>query len=174
MRKAIEKIRAAENEIVHLLSREHGKPLYDAHGEIYVSLMWMEFACNEAASVLQEEVQEHDHGKTILSYDPMGVVAAISPWNYPIALSTIKIAPALLAGNTIVLKPSPFAPLAAAKVAELIASEFPAGVINVVHGDADVGVELTRNPLVAKNRLHRRNRNRQAHYKKRLRRRLRI
>ncbi len=150
MRRAIEKIRAAENEIVHLLSREHGKPLYDAHGEIYVSLMWMEFVCNEAAAALKEEVQEHDHGKTILSYDPIGVVAAISPWNYPIALSTIKIAPALLAGNTIVLKPSPYAPLAAAKVAEIIASEFPAGVINVVHGAADVGVELTTNPHVAK------------------------
>ncbi len=150
MRRAIEKIRAAESEIVHLLSREHGKPLYDAHGEIYVSLMWMEFVCNEAAAALKKEVQEHDHGKTILSYDPIGVVAAISPWNYPIALSTIKIAPALLAGNTIVLKPSPYAPLAAAKVAEIIASEFPAGVINVVHGAADVGVELTTNPHVAK------------------------
>lgn len=150
MRKAIEKIRAAENDIVHLLSREHGKPLYDAHGEIFVSLMWMEFACNEAASVLADEVQEHDHGKTIVSYDPIGVVAAISPWNYPIALSTIKITPALLAGNTIVLKPSPYAPLAAAKVAEIIASEFPAGVINVVYGDADVGIELTSHPLVTK------------------------
>ncbi|WP_366292106.1 aldehyde dehydrogenase family protein [Paenibacillus sp. AN1007] len=150
MRKAIEKIKAAENEIVNLLSREHGKPLYDAHGEIFVSLMWMEFACNEAASVLAEEIHEHDHGKTIVSYDPIGVVAAISPWNYPIALSTIKIAPALLAGNTIVLKPSPYAPLAAAKVAEIIASEFPAGVINVVYGDADVGVELTSHPLVTK------------------------
>ncbi|MCP1136907.1 aldehyde dehydrogenase family protein [Paenibacillus polysaccharolyticus] len=150
MRKAIEKIKAAENDIVHLLSREHGKPLYDAHGEIFVSLMWMDFACNEAASVLAEEIHEHDHGKTIVSYDPIGVVAAISPWNYPIALSTIKIAPALLAGNTIVLKPSPYAPLAAAKVAEIIASEFPAGVINVVYGDADVGVELTSHPLVTK------------------------
>ncbi|SCZ00478.1 Acyl-CoA reductase [Paenibacillus polysaccharolyticus] len=150
MRKAIEKIKAAENDIVHLLSREHGKPLYDAHGEIFVSLMWMEFACNEAASVLADEVHEHDQGKTIVSYDPIGVVAAISPWNYPIALSTIKIAPALLAGNTIVLKPSPYAPLAAAKVAEIIASEFPAGVINVVYGDADVGVELTSHPLVTK------------------------
>jgi acyl-CoA reductase-like NAD-dependent aldehyde dehydrogenase len=150
MRKAIEKIRAAENEIVQLLSREHGKPLYDAHGEIFVSLMWMEFACNEAKAALQGEIQEHEQGKTILSYDPIGVVAAISPWNYPIALSTIKIAPALLAGNAIVLKPSPYAPLAAAKVAEIIASEFPPGVINVVHGDADVGVELTSNPLVTK------------------------
>lgn len=150
MRKAIENIRAAENDIVQLLSREHGKPLYDAHGEIFVSLMWMEFACNEAKSVLAEEIHEHDHGKTIVSYDPIGVVAAISPWNYPIALSTIKIAPALLAGNTIVLKPSSYAPLAAAKVAEIIASEFPAGVINVVYGDADVGVELTSHPLVTK------------------------
>ncbi|WP_145335052.1 aldehyde dehydrogenase family protein [Paenibacillus xylanexedens] len=150
MRKAIEKIRAAEHDIVQLLSREHGKPLYDAHGEMFVSLMWMEYACNEATSVLAEEIHEHDHGKTIVSYDPIGVVAAISPWNYPIALSTIKIAPALLAGNTIVLKPSPYAPLAAAKVAEIIASEFPAGVINVVYGDADVGVELTSHPLVTK------------------------
>ncbi|WDH82622.1 aldehyde dehydrogenase family protein [Paenibacillus urinalis] len=150
MRKAIEKIRAAENEIVQLLSREHGKPLYDAHGEIYVALMWMEFACDQAKSVLQEEVKEHETGKTIISHDPIGVVSAISPWNYPIALSTIKIAPALLAGNTIVLKPSPFAPLAATKVAEIIAEEFPAGVINVVHGESDVGVELTSNPLVAK------------------------
>ncbi|MCM3134427.1 aldehyde dehydrogenase family protein [Paenibacillus polysaccharolyticus] len=150
MRKAIEKIRVAENDIVQLLSREHGKPLYDAHGEIFVSLMWMEFACDEAKAVLAEEIHEHDHGKTIVSYDPIGVVAAISPWNYPIALSTIKIAPALLAGNTIVLKPSPYAPLAAAKVAEIIASEFPAGVINVVYGDADVGVELTSHPLITK------------------------
>ncbi|MBP1906343.1 acyl-CoA reductase-like NAD-dependent aldehyde dehydrogenase [Paenibacillus turicensis] len=150
MRKAIEKIKAAENDIVHLLSREHGKPVYDAHGEIFVSLMWMEFACNEAKAALQEEIQEHEQGKTILSHDPIGVVAAISPWNYPIALSTIKIAPALLAGNTIVLKPSPYAPLAAAKVAEIIASEFPPGVINVVHGNADVGAELTSNPLVTK------------------------
>ncbi len=150
MRRAIEKIKSATAEIARMLSREHGKPLYDSHGEIAVSLMWMEFACDQAKSVLQDQIKEHDKGKTIISRDPVGVVSAISPWNYPLALSTIKIAPAVLAGNTIVLKPSPFAPLAVTKVTEIIADEFPAGVINIVHGETQVGVELTSNPKVAK------------------------
>lgn len=150
MRRAIQKLRDGAPEIAELLSREHGKPLYDAQGEIFVSIMWMEHACSIVKSVLQEKVQEHDHGKTIVSYDPMGVVSAIFPWNYPISLSTIKIAPAVLTGNTIVLKPSPFAPLAVSQVIEWIAEEFPPGVVNMVHGETDVGIELTTNPKVAK------------------------
>jgi acyl-CoA reductase-like NAD-dependent aldehyde dehydrogenase len=150
MNRAIQKLKEAAPELSRLLSREHGKPLYDAEGEMFVSTMWMECACSMIKEVLQEKVQEHDHGKTIITYDPMGVVSAIFPWNYPISLSTIKIAPALLTGNTIVLKPSPFAPLAVSKAIEIIAAEFPPGVINMVHGDNDVGVELTSNPKVAK------------------------
>lgn len=150
MRRAIEKLRAAIPELTRLLSREHGKPLYDAEGEFAVSLMWMEFACDIVKETLQEKVKEHDKGKTIITYDPVGVVSAITPWNYPISLSTIKIAPALLAGNTMVLKPSPFAPLAVSKAVDIIAAEFPPGVLNLVHGEADVGVELTSHPKVAK------------------------
>ncbi|MFD1736856.1 aldehyde dehydrogenase family protein [Bacillus salitolerans] len=150
MRKAIQKIKDATPEISELLSREHGKPLYDSEGEIGVSLMWMEFACDNAKEVLKDEVQEHDIGKTIIARDGIGVVSAITPWNYPLSLSTIKIAPALLAGNTMVLKPSPLAPLAVSKVVEMIADEFPKGVLNLVHGESDVGVELTSNPKVAK------------------------
>lgn len=150
MQRAIEKLKAAAPELTELLSREHGKPLYDAHGEIVVSTMWMEYACSRVKDVIQDEVQEHDHGRTIISHDPMGVVTAIFPWNYPISLSTIKIAPAVLTGNTMVLKPSPYAPLAVSKAIELIAAEFPPGVINMVHGEADVGVELTSNPKIAK------------------------
>ncbi|MFP7169502.1 aldehyde dehydrogenase family protein [Terribacillus halophilus] len=150
MRRAIQKIKEKTPEIAALLSREHGKALYDAEGEIAVSMMWMEFACDNIADVLQNEVQEHNGGKTIIARDAVGVVTAISPWNYPISLSTIKIAPALLAGNTMVLKPSPLAPLAVSKVTELIADEFPPGVLNLVHGEAEVGVELTSNSKVAK------------------------
>ncbi|SET98945.1 Acyl-CoA reductase [Salinibacillus kushneri] len=150
MERAIQKIKDQTPEIAKLLSREHGKALYDAEGEIGVSLMWMEFAMKNVKEMLKEEVREHDNGRTIIKKDPIGVVSAISPWNYPISLSTIKIAPALLTGNTLVLKPSPFAPLAVSKVAEIIASEFPKGVLNLVHGDADVGKELTSNPKVAK------------------------
>ncbi|CDQ18144.1 Acyl-CoA reductase [Halobacillus karajensis] len=150
MRKAIQRIKEATPEVAELLSREHGKPLYDSEGEIAVSLMWMEYACNNVKEVLKNDVQEHDNGKTIISKDAIGVVSAITPWNYPISLSTIKIAPALLAGNTMVLKPSPLAPLAVSKVVEMIAAEFPPGVLNLIHGESDVGVELTSNPKVAK------------------------
>lgn len=150
MRKAIQKIKDATPEIKELLSREHGKPLYDSDGEIGVSLAWMEFACDNAKEVLKNEVKEDENGKTIIARDGIGVVSAISPWNYPLSLSTIKMAPALLAGNTMVLKPSPLAPLAVSKVVEMIAEEMPAGVLNLVHGEADVGKELTSNPKVAK------------------------
>ncbi|WP_110926535.1 aldehyde dehydrogenase family protein [Bacillus massiliglaciei] len=150
MRKAIQKIKEAAPEIAELLSKEHGKALYDSQGEIGVSLAWMEYACDNALEVLSDEVKEHDNGKTIIARDALGVVSAITPWNYPLSLSTIKIAPALLAGNTMVLKPSPLAPLAVSKVVEIIADEFPNGVLNLVHGASDVGVELTSNPKVAK------------------------
>ncbi|MCL6631957.1 MAG: aldehyde dehydrogenase family protein [Alicyclobacillus herbarius] len=150
MRRAIERIKASIPELSRLLSREHGKALYDSEGEFAVSLMWMEYACNTAKELLQDKVTEHDGGKTIVTSDPIGVVSAITPWNYPISLSTIKVTPALLAGNTIVLKPSPFAPLTVSKVMELIAAEFPPGVLNMVHGEAEVGVELTSNPDVSK------------------------
>lgn len=151
MRKAIQKMKDATPEITALLSKEHGKPLYDSEGEMGVSLAWMEFACDHAEEVLSNEVEPHaDGGKTMIAKDAIGVVSAITPWNYPISLSTIKIAPALLAGNTMVLKPSPLAPLAVSKVVEIIANEFPPGVLNMVHGDADVGVELTSNPKVDK------------------------
>lgn len=150
MKKAIQKIKDATPEIAELLTREHGKPLYDSKGEIGVSLMWMEFACENAKEVLKGEIHESELGKTIIARDAIGVVAAITPWNYPISLSTIKIAPALLAGNTMVLKPSPLAPLAVSKIVEIVAKEFPKGVLNLVHGEADVGVELTSNPKIAK------------------------
>ncbi|SDH99418.1 Acyl-CoA reductase [Alteribacillus persepolensis] len=150
MNRAIKKLKDATPELAKLLSREHGKPLYDSEGEMGVSLMWMEHAASTAKDVLKDDVQEREDGKTIIRNTPIGVVSAISPWNYPISLSTIKIAPALLAGNTIVIKPSPFAPLTVSKVVEIIAEEFPKGVVNLVHGEADVGVELTSNPKVAK------------------------
>lgn len=150
MQRAIQKIKDSTQEIAELLSREHGKALYDAQGEIAVSLMWMEFACEQVKNVVTPEVKEHENGRTIITFDPIGVVSAITPWNYPISLSTIKIAPALLTGNTMVLKPSPFAPLAVSRVAEIIADEFPPGVLNLVHGEAEVGIELTSNEKVAK------------------------
>lgn len=150
MQQAIENLQEVSPEIVQLLPKEHGKPVYDAEGEMVVSTMWMKHACKIVEDVIKDKVEEHEGGKTITTYEPMGVVAAIFPWNYPISLSTIKIAPALLTGNTIVLKPSPYAPLAVSLAVEAIAKAFPPGVINMVHGETEVGAELVSNPKIAK------------------------
>jgi acyl-CoA reductase-like NAD-dependent aldehyde dehydrogenase len=150
LRSAMDKLKHSTDELSMFLSREHGKPLYDAHGEFMAAMMWMEYACNQVGEVIREQIKEHVRGKTIITHDPVGVVSAIVPWNYPIILSAIKVAPAILTGNTVVMKPSPFAPLAVTQMMDIIASELPPGVLNVVHGEADVGVELTSNPKVAK------------------------
>ncbi|MCG7332433.1 aldehyde dehydrogenase family protein [Salinicoccus roseus] len=150
MQKGIQKIKDNQDDLAELLSKEHGKPIYDAQGELTVSLMFMEYAVENAERVYKEEVNEDERGKNILRHDPIGVVSAISPWNYPLALSTEKIAPALLAGNTMVMKPSPMAPLTVTLVTQMVAEEFPEGVLNIVNGDADIGIELTSNDKVRK------------------------
>lgn len=150
MERAIQTLKDRTPELAETLAEEHGKPIYDAQGEMAVSIMWMEHACQTVKETIADQVDEGEGGKTIVRQEPIGVVSAISPWNYPIALSTIKIAPAILTGNTVVSKPSPFAPHAVSLVVEMMAGEFPDGVLNLVHGEAEVGVELTSNKHVDK------------------------
>ena len=85
-----------------------------------------------------------------LARRPLGVVAAITPWNFPLTLAFWKIAPALLAGNTLVLKPSPFTPLTTLKVGELLRDVFPPGVVNIVSGGDDLGAFMTTHPVPRK------------------------
>lgn len=81
---------------------------------------------------------------------PLGVVAAIAPWNFPLMLATWKLAPALMAGNTVIVKPSPFTPLATLRMGELAADLFPAGVLNVLSGGDALGPWMTAHPGIAK------------------------
>ena len=150
MQKASEKIKASIDELSVLLAKEHGKPVYDAKGELTVATIWMDYASGIVEEKIQDQVHEDENGRVIVAHDPIGVVAAITPWNYPIILALVKVVPALLTGNTMVVKPSPFAPLTISKVLEIIAKEFPKGVLNVVHGGPEVGSELTSNPKVYK------------------------
>jgi acyl-CoA reductase-like NAD-dependent aldehyde dehydrogenase len=85
-----------------------------------------------------------------LARRPLGVVAAITPWNFPLTLAFWKIAPALLAGNTLVLKPSPYTPLTTLKVGELLKDVFPPGVVNIVSGGDDLGAWMTTHPVPRK------------------------
>ena len=135
-------------EFAKLLTAEQGKPLKDANEEIMGSVIIMRML---AALELPEKVLNEDEtGKYIEHRSPLGVVAAIAPWNVPVSLLAVKITPALLAGNTVVAKPAPTTPLTTLLFAQVANEHLPAGVLNVITDENDLGAELTRHPDVAK------------------------
>lgn len=141
-------IQGRAGEIAALLSQEQGKPLTAATGEVYGAAMWFSYFANLA---IEPEVLQDDDDKRIqIVRKPLGVVAAITPWNFPVILLAWKFAPALLAGNTVVAKPSPFTPLSSLLVADILHDVLPAGVINVISGDGALGAALAGHPLVRK------------------------
>ena len=136
-----------------LLSREQGKPVAEARGEIAYAASFIEWFAEEGKRAYGDVVPGHAPDRRIVVIkQPVGVVAAITPWNFPSAMVTRKLGPALAAGCTIVVKPAsatPFSALALAVLAEK--AGIPAGVVNVVTGSAgQIGGELTRNPVVRK------------------------
>lgn len=138
--------RAAD--IARVLTQEQGKPLNSAMMEVYGAAMWFSYF---ASLEIQPEVLQDNAEKRIqIVRKPLGVVAAITPWNFPVILMTWKLAPALLAGNTVVLKPSEFTPLSSLLVADILREILPAGVINVIAGPGSVGAELAGHPDVRK------------------------
>jgi len=133
-----------------LLAREHGGLLGETQVDFGYAVGVTRFTAGIAESYLTPQVIEDETCRIEIEKVPRGVVAAIVPWNYPIALAMMKLAPALITGNTVVVKPSPFAPAALTLALKKMASVLPPGVINVVNGDGDVGAALTRHPLVRK------------------------
>jgi 1-pyrroline dehydrogenase len=133
-----------------LESANAGKPIKDAREEIPFAVDCMRFFAGAARTMEGRAGGEYLKGYTsMIRRDPIGVVGSVAPWNFPLLMGTWKIAPALMAGNTIVLKPSEQTPLTTLKLAELAADLFPAGVLNVVTGHGDpVGVGLVSHPRV--------------------------
>ena len=127
--------------LMRLLTSEQGKPHGDAMGEIMGSAYWLGAVADMTlpVTVTEDTAERLSETRRV----PLGVVGAISPWNFPVILSVWKIAPALLAGNTMVLKPSPFTPLSVLKVGELLAGIFPPGVLNIVTGGDALGPLIT-------------------------------
>ncbi|MDB6092185.1 MAG: aldehyde dehydrogenase [Gammaproteobacteria bacterium] len=127
-----------------LLTREQGKPLAAAETEVKAGAHW----CREIArqELTDELVEESTNRRVVTRFSPLGVVGGIVPWNFPISLAIWKIAPALRAGNCIVVKPSPFTPLCALKLAELSRDRLPPGVFSVVSGSDDLGKWMTAHP----------------------------
>ncbi len=142
------------DDLARLLTYEQGKPLAEAKGEIRYGASFVEWFAEEARRVYGDVIPGHGRDKRItVIKQPIGVVAAITPWNFPSAMITRKVAPALAAGCTVVIKPSeltPFSALALAQLAE--EAGFPKGVLNIITSNQapKVGEEMTSNPKVKK------------------------
>ena len=148
LNKAGDALLAAADELSRLFTREQGRPVDAAKQEIQGAGMWF-----KAVSQMRPPVKVVENSETQfieVKYNPLGVVGAIAPWNFPITLSVWKIAPALLAGNTMVLKPSPFTPLCTLEMGKLFRDIFPAGVLNIITGGDALGPKMTAHPGFAK------------------------
>ena len=153
LRKWFELIMANQDDLGRLMTLEQGKPLAEAKGEIAYAASFIEWFAEEAKRIYGDTIPGHQPDKRIIVIkQPIGVTAAITPWNFPAAMITRKAGPALAAGCTMVLKPAsqtPYSALALAALAEQ--AGIPAGVFSVVTGSAgDIGGELTSNPTVRK------------------------
>ena len=139
---------ASGAELAPVLTAEQGKPLGDANIEVFAAAIWCQYFAN--LETPPQVIQDDAEALVEVVRRPVGVVAAITPWNFPLTLAFWKIAPALLAGNTMVLKPSPFTPLATLKVVEILRDVMPPGVLNVVSGGDELGAWMTGHPVPRK------------------------
>lgn len=142
------------NDLAQILTIEQGKPLAESKGEIRYGASFVEWFAEEARRIYGDTIPGHAADKRIITIkQPVGVVAAITPWNFPSAMITRKVAPALAAGCTVVIKPAELTPLSATALAQLAhEAGFPPGVINIVTSNKaeEVGKTMTASPLVRK------------------------
>ncbi len=153
LRRLYELMMEHQDDLGELLSREQGKPFHEGRGEIAYGAGFIEWFAEEGKRAYGDVIPSHASDRRIVVLKQgIGVVGAITPWNFPNAMITRKLGPALAAGCTIVIKPAsatPYSALAIARLCEM--AEIPAGVVNVVTGSAgQIGSELTRNPIVQK------------------------
>ena len=148
-----ELIMNSRDDLALIMTAEQGKPLAEAKGEISYGASYIEWFAEESKRVYGDTIPMAQPGKRIIVLkEPIGVCAAITPWNFPFAMIARKVAPALAAGCTMVVKPSELTPFSAMAMAQLSEEAgVPAGVLNVLTGQArEIGAELTSSPIVRK------------------------
>jgi len=153
LRKWFNLMMEAQEDLALIMTLEQGKPLAESRGEIAYGANYIEWFAEEAKRMYGDTIPQPSNDKRIVCIkQPVGVVACITPWNFPNAMLTRKIAPALASGCTVVCKPANATPLSAYAFVELAErAGIPAGVINMVTGEtAAIGKELTSNPIVRK------------------------
>ncbi len=153
MRRWFDLMLANQEDLAQLMTAEQGKPITESRGEVAYAASFLEWFGEEAKRVYGDTIPGHQSDQRIVVIkQPIGVVACITPWNFPLAMITRKAGPAIAAGCTVVLKPAsqtPFSALALAELAER--AGVPKGVFNVITGAAsEIGGELTSNPIVRK------------------------
>src|SRR6266404_1442286 len=153
LRKWFDLMMENQEDLARLMTLEQGKPLTESRGEVAYAASFLEWFGEEAKRVYGDTIPGHQSDKRIVVIkQPIGVVACITPWNFPLAMITRKAGPAIGAGCTVVLKPAgqtPYSALALAELAER--AGVPKGVFNVITGPAkEIGGELTSNPIVKK------------------------
>lgn len=148
LQRCAEALLTHRQELAELLTREQGKPLANALEEVEDSAKGLQNIAK--LSVPNVILQDDREARVEVLHKPLGVVAAITPWNYPVYIAVVNIAMALLAGDTIVVKPSPYTPLATLRIGELLRDIVPAGVINIISGGDDTGAQLSQHPRIDK------------------------
>ncbi|WP_217131188.1 aldehyde dehydrogenase family protein [Streptomyces sp. AC558_RSS880] len=141
---AAEAVEAAGDDLARLLTREQGKPLAESYAEVARTVARLRYFAD-----LAPRTRRITDGRPVgseIRWRPLGPVAAIVPWNFPLQLAAAKFAPALAAGNTMVLKPSPFTPLATRLLGSVLATALPEGVLTVVTGREPLGARLASHP----------------------------
>ena len=145
---AADAVDAAASELGPLLTAEQGKPVAQAIGEAKGVALWLRHFAK--LDLPREVIQDDERVFAEVVRRPVGVVAAITPWNFPLSMAAWKFAPALRAGNTVVVKPSPYTPLATLRLGEVLRDVLPPGVLNIVSGGDELGGWMTSHPLVRK------------------------
>ncbi|QJY48035.1 aldehyde dehydrogenase family protein [Pseudonocardia broussonetiae] len=148
LRSAADVLDARADDLAPVLTAEQGKPLREAAAEFRTAAAWLRYYAE--IEVAREVVKDDHTGFEEIVRRPLGVVSAITPWNFPITLAMWKIAPALRAGNTIVVKPSPYTPLATLALGEVLRGVVPDGVLNVVTGPDPLGATMVSHPIPRK------------------------
>ncbi|OGB58141.1 MAG: succinate-semialdehyde dehydrogenase (NADP(+)) [Burkholderiales bacterium RIFOXYD2_FULL_59_8] len=144
LRKWYDLLMANQEDLGRIMTAEQGKPLPEAKGEVAYGASFVEWFAEEAKRINGETLPQFDNNRRLMVLrQPIGVCAAITPWNFPIAMITRKVAPALAAGCTVIIKPAELTPLTALAAAELaIRAGIPAGVLNMITADADNSIAV--------------------------------
>ena len=144
LRKWFDLLMANQDDLARLMTAEQGKPFAEAKGEVAYGASFVEWFAEEAKRVNGETLPQFDNNRRLMVLrQPIGVCAAITPWNFPLAMITRKVSPALAAGCTVIIKPAELTPLTALAAAELaIRAGIPAGVLNMITADADNSIAV--------------------------------